>query len=37
MELSSEWCDGVKRWSPLNQRESRTIRWCVREMGRKDV
>jgi hypothetical protein len=37
MELSSEWCYGVKRWSSFNQRERRTIRWCVREVGRKDV
>jgi hypothetical protein len=27
MELGGKWCYGVKRWSPLNQRERRTIRW----------
>jgi hypothetical protein len=37
MELSGEWCYGVKRWPPLNQRERRTVRWCVREMRRKKV
>jgi hypothetical protein len=37
MKLSGERCYGVKRWSPFNQRERRTIRWCVREMRRKNI